>query len=118
MRGMSLRSIFLVPALLVFLMMSCMEDDPKPDNLIPMKEMKKILTDIHYADAYAFQEFRADTIYRAAAGMYLEIFEKYGVDTAAFNSSFNYYVQHPKLMDNMYAAMIDSLNARESRIRE
>ena len=113
---MSLRSMFLIPVLLVFLV-SCMEKDPKPDNLIPVAKMKEILTDMHYADAYAFQEYRADSIYRAAAGMYLDIFEKYGVDTAAFNRSFNYYVEHPKLLDKMYEAMIDSLNAREGRLR-
>lgn len=115
---MSLRPVLMAPALFLFLGASCMEKDPAPDNLIPRGKMKEILTDMHYADAYAFQEFRADSIYRAAAGMYLEIFEKYGVDTAEFNSSFNYYVEHPDVLDKMYQAMIDSLNARESRIRE
>lgn len=102
---------------LLLILSSCMEKDAKPDQLIPVEKMKMILTDIHYADAYAYQEFRADSIYRAAAGMYLEIFEKYNVDTAVFNQSFTYYVQHPELLDKMYEAMIDSLNAREGRLR-
>lgn len=80
--------------------------------------MREILTDMHYADAYAFQEFRGDSIYRSAAGMYLEIFDKYKIDTATFNKSFRYYARHPKLLDKMYQTMIDSLSARESRLRE
>lgn len=96
---------------------SCMDPDPKPDDLIPVGKMKEILIDMHYADAYAFQEFRSDSIYRAAAGMYLDIFEKYQVDTGSFNRSFQYYINHPKVLDRMYAAMIDSLNAREGRMR-
>lgn len=95
-----------------------MEREEKPDHIIPVGKMKEILTDMHYADAYAFQEYRSDSIYRAAAGMYLGIFEKYGVDTAAFNQSFHYYIRHPEILDKMYQAMIDSLSARESRLRE
>src|SRR3546814_953060 len=67
---------------------------------------------------YALQEFRADTIYRAAAGMYLDIFEKYNVDSADFNTSFHYYVLHPVLLDKMYQAMIDSVQARETRLKK
>jgi len=94
-----------------------MEPDRPPENVIPVGKMKEILIDMHYADAYAFQEYRSDSIYRAAAGMYLDIFEKYKVDTASFNASFQYYIEHPKLLDGMYQAMIDTLSARESRLR-
>ncbi|HEY9560307.1 MAG TPA: DUF4296 domain-containing protein [Anseongella sp.] len=107
--------ILVLPALLLF---SCMEREKVPENLIPKEIMKEILTDMHYADAYAFQEFRADTIYRAAAGMYLDIFEKYNVDSADFNTSFHYYVLHPVLLDKMYQAMIDSVQARETRLKK
>lgn len=108
---------FLLSLAALALLASCMDRDPKPKDLIPVKQMQAILIDMHYADAYAYQEYRSDSIYRAAAGMYLDIFRKYNVDTGRFNRSFNYYVQHPRVLDRMYAAMIDTLNAREGRLR-
>lgn len=88
-----------------------------PKNIIPREKMKRILTDIHYADAYAYQEFRGDSVYKAVSGMYLQILEKHRVDTAKFTRSFRFYVNHPGMLDRMYSEMIDSLNSRESRLR-
>jgi hypothetical protein len=45
-------------------------------------------------------------------------FDSLGVADSVFKKSFNYYLDRPKEMEEIYAVLIDSLNLREQRSDE
>lgn len=43
-------------------------------------------------------------------------FEKLGIEDSTFKKSLNYYVEHPADLDEIYGAVIDSLNLMEQKL--
>ncbi len=79
-------------------LVSCKTD--VPDEVIPESTMEKLLYDYHVAQAMA--EIRTDSInyYRY---LYVRgVFDKYGIDEAAFDSSMVWYSANASLLAEMY----------------
>ncbi len=45
------------------------------------------------------------------------LFEDLGITTDQYERSFNYYVDHPNEFEKIYAAVVDSLMAREQKFK-
>jgi hypothetical protein len=44
-----------------------------------------------------------------------KVFDKAGVPDSVFNNSMNYYMDHPKELEQIYTALVDSLNLKEQK---
>jgi hypothetical protein len=101
---------------ILLLLSACVEPEKPPAYLLSKEQMINILTDIHIAEAKVnMMNLRSydsmQVLYRKLEG---DIFKKYQVDTAVYNKSYQYYLENTKEMDEIYAALVDSLTLREN----
>jgi hypothetical protein len=97
-------------------LLSCSEPDNKPERLLSKEQMINILTDIHIAEAKANRsQLRSyDSIQVYYKSLEKDVFKKYGVDTTVYKQSYAYYLEHMEVMDEIYTAVVDTLNMREA----
>ena len=113
-RFLGAHNVFL-PAVVVFVFCSCSKpQETVPAHLLTPDSMVYILVDIHLVEAAAnvtrfndVQSFKAQELYPA-------VFKSHQTDSAAFHSSFNYYLKHPKKLEAIYEKVLDELSKRES----
>ncbi|SDL05882.1 protein of unknown function [Catalinimonas alkaloidigena] len=87
-----------------------------PEGLIDQQTMVDILIDIHLAEARANQlNIPPDSAAWYYRYQQEQILQDYGLDSARFRESYNYYLQNVPLIDEIYGALVDSLSAREAR---
>ena len=79
------------------------------------EDMAAYLIDIHIAEAQV-QNLR---LKKDSAEVVFKIYEDYlleknGITDSLFISSYNYYLQHPKELEEIYAIVVDSISVRSS----
>lgn len=86
-----------------------------PDSVISFDSMVNITCDIHLAEALA-SESRQDSVPKdeRLKVYYGEIFHLYNISSERYKRSYDYYVAHPVLMQEIYAKVTDKLNILES----
>lgn len=102
--------------IIFFLLLSaCVREDQPPQSVLPKNKMVDILVDIHIAEAKAnrIQLRSYDSIQAYYKKLEADVYKKHQVDSVTYRKSFRYYMDHIKQMDEIYAAVVDSLNVRE-----
>ncbi len=116
------KKCFLYLFLLTSTFYACTEDMnedfvSKPNPLLSQEKMISFLIDLHLTEAKMnYLDIRqtdsADWVFRN----YEEyLFEKHKIDAPAYYQSYQYYLAHMKQMENIYAAVVDSLSVISSR---
>ena len=97
---------------------ACSTNDT-PKDLIEQEIMVDIMIDIHLAEA-GIQDLRLrkDSAVKVFAAQEKYIFKKYGVSDSSFLRSYNFYLENPEMMEEMYTAVIDSLSLKQVLLRE
>ena len=82
-----------------------------PKSLLEVPQMVDVLTDFHLAEA-ALSKDNLSVKDREIKRHYFQdvILEEKGVDRTLFFDSYQYYLQHPALIDTIYSHIIDELN--------
>jgi len=88
-----------------------------PPNIIAPDKMKNILYDIHVTDGYISTIAMPDSSKKVAAAYYKGIYKKYGIDSAKYAESMNYYYKHPQDLDKMYKSIAQRL-AKQQKAME
>ncbi len=102
----------------LFIIASCQQKIGTPAGVIPKDKMQGILEDIHYAQI----KINIDHLVPDSAKMmeviyYNRIFRLHHVTAQQFLDSFDYYIQHPDIMDDMYQNMVNELGKNVSTYR-
>ena len=106
--------------LFLFLLLTACTESPKPPpGTLDKDRMINILIDIHIAEARAggaaLRSQDSSTVYyKVLEG---DVFKKHGVDSTTYYRSYRYYMNNIKEMDQIYAAVVDSLSLRENSIK-
>ncbi len=91
-----------------------------PKEIMQPDQMRKVLFDVHVVDGYVSTLPNRDTA-RVIAGVYLKgVYKKYGIDSALYEKSMNYYYTRPDLLKKIYDALekeIETERKKES-VRE
>jgi hypothetical protein len=97
---------------------ACSSNDP-PKDLIEQEIMVDIMIDIHLAEA-GIQDLRLqkDSAEKVFAAQEKFILKKYDVSDSSFIKSYNFYLENPEIMEQMYTAIIDSLSLKQVLLRE
>lgn len=96
---------------------ACVNDRPNvPAELIQPDQMVEILTDIHLVEGNA-QVARS---YTTAGQDFLDssyrlVYAQHGVDMQTFDSSYRFYLRHPKFFERMYEQVIENINHFEQQ---
>ncbi|CAN5849719.1 hypothetical protein BH24BAC1_BH24BAC1_00560 [soil metagenome] len=81
--------------------------------------MATILADLHLAEAQADYQFsNRDTAQMAFNVLEKQIFAKHEVPDSVFKQSYDYYLLYLKEFDQIYAAVVDTLNLRELKAQQ
>ena len=89
-------------------------EDERPDNLIAQDKMVDILTEVHIAESQVSRLSLGSLDSSNIAYKHLEgkIFQKFGVDTAAYRKSYIFYSSHPSDMEAIYKQITERLKQR------
>jgi len=91
-----------------FGIVSCTGDNQAPSDLIQPQEMSNILWDIMRSQTLAYETARKDSSVNEAVetkALSQKIFAIYKIDSAYFNKSYNWYVQHPAILKTIFDSM-------------
>ncbi|AOM78841.1 DUF4296 domain-containing protein [Pedobacter steynii] len=103
---------FLYIVFLFLLISGCKPGIPK--DIIQPDQISSILTDIHIVDGYVSTMPSADSARKVAASFYKGIYKKYGIDSAMYAKSMNYYNRDPRILDGIYTRVVDDLSRQKS----
>ena len=102
--------------MIIFFCISC-GNEQIPEGVIPAKQMPGVLTDMHLADGQLASlpidsaRMRRDVYYDA-------VFQRYGIDSATFKRSVEFYAERPYLMNEFYGTVekkLEALNLAEQQ---
>ena len=101
--------------LLICLAVSCIERPKPPSGTLSQAEMVQILTDIHIAEGKTSRlSFRSQDSSKVMFKKFeQDILNKYHTDTTTYRKSVQFYLENTSYMDEIYQAVLDSLNLRE-----
>lgn len=98
----------------MLLILSCGKDNKPPSPLIQPAQMKGILWDMITAQSLAAEMASKDSVIDVAIQtkkLSKEVFIIHHIDSATFNKSYNWYVQHPDILKTLF----DSLSVQKER---
>nr|WP_262895973.1 DUF4296 domain-containing protein [Hymenobacter rubidus] len=92
------------------------EEAPVPADLLPKEKMIPLLADLHVLEAQVENSRLSPDSARALflVQQKAELWKREITDSA-FHRSFRYYSIHGKDLDEIYGAVIDTLNKREAK---
>lgn len=104
---------------IILLLFACAPEKPKaPSNALTQQQMSDILADMHLADAIASGKIgNVDSSNQVAINYREVIYRKYHTTHEQFSESFNFYKNHPVLMDSIYTEVITKLSNKETEYR-
>ncbi len=102
---------------LLFSGLSCGVKKAPEEQILSQREMVSTLIDVYIAE----QKIQMLSIPRDS-GEFLfrklntKVLEAKNVQDSVLKKSFDYYMAHPKELEQIYSALVDSLNLREQRV--
>ncbi|WP_204356517.1 DUF4296 domain-containing protein [Arcticibacterium luteifluviistationis] len=98
---------------------SCGNEDA-PENLISEDVMVDLVTQTHILEAQVGRMNLNSYDSARVAFQYLEnkLWMEFGVDSAQYNESYEYYAKYPKLFTQIYERVEDKLDAMENEAKE
>lgn len=115
MKGFNISSIvWLVLLGISTVVLSCKEQ--KETGVLSQEEMVRVLTEIYIVeDKVNRLTLGPDTSRQIFNQMREKVAAKTGIPDTLFLKSLDYYTQRPKQMEQIYTALVDSLNLKEQR---
>lgn len=93
---------------------SCKEKTP--EGILSRSEMVDIMEDLYISEEKVnYLALSRDSAAEVATFMEKKVFEKAAINDSLFRKSFDYYMEHPRDMELIYTALVDSLQLREQR---
>ena len=96
--------------------MGCGGKQPRPVGILSAEEMVEMYSEMYLAEEkvnrLALPRDSANKVFKVIEQ---KVFEKNKVADSVFRQSINYYMNHPREMEQIYTAVVDSLNLREQR---
>jgi hypothetical protein len=107
------KSIVAAFAILAF---SCNKVSDRPPGILSHSRMVDVLQEIYITEEkvnrLTLTRDSAERVFDLLEG---KVFEKTGVPDSVFRASLDYYFDHPKEMELIYTAVVDSLQLKEQR---
>lgn len=88
-----------------------------PEGILSKEEMVQVMEELYIAEEKVNHlSLSRDSSKQVATFMQSRVFENAAVDDTLFKRSFDYYMEHPKEMELIYTALVDTLQLREQRV--
>lgn len=91
--------------------------EKRPEDVLSRAEMVQLLEEIYIAEERLnHMALSRDSSRKVAEALTQRIFENAAITDTSFQRSFDYYMEHPKEMELIYTALVDSLQLEEQRV--
>jgi hypothetical protein len=105
----------LILLLTAFIAISC-QVEKRPAGILSKEEYAAFLVEIYLAEARFSQlPVNSDSTMRLFLAYEPELLKKFGIADSTLKSTYAYYVSHPKDLEEVYTAVIDTLSLREQK---
>jgi hypothetical protein len=102
-----------------FLLFGCAEEkkETMPANLLSKEKMVGVLMDVQLAEAaMTMNPYNADLRTLNNSSLPFDVFAKNKITKQQYNESFDYYSQHPELLDEVYASVLENLSKMQAEV--
>jgi hypothetical protein len=104
-----------ITRLLLVLLISCKYE--QPTGILSEKEMVHVLMEIYIdEEKISLAYIPYDSVTRISPLIRQRVLGRLNLSDSVFKASMDYYMAHPKVLDRIYAALIDSLSFREQQL--
>ncbi len=104
--------------LLIFLSTSCQETKKETTGILSKQELTTFLVDVYLAEARIDNLLiTRDSAIKIFIPFEEKLQKKYSLADSTLKKTYQYYLDHPKEMEAVYDAVIDSLSLREQRVK-
>jgi hypothetical protein len=94
----------------------CKSAPPKPAGLLSKDEMVQVLANVYISEEKVTRlNLANDSATLVAAVMRSKALQQSGVSDSTFVKSFDYYMDHPTQLEEIYSVLVDTLQLREQR---
>ena len=115
-RGLKYYAVASVLVMILAGTFSCSKKEKTPEGILGKEEMAKTIQEVLLAEEKVNRlRLSTDSSKKVFTAIRGKIFEKTGVSDSVFNKSMNYYMDHPKELEQIYTALVDSLNLKEQK---
>ncbi len=103
-------------SLFVLILIGCGKKAEKlPEGILTKEEMIPVMVDIELAEsAITIKALHGDSARQYASDYYNFIYYNHNVPKEVFNKSLDYYIAHPKELDEIYTEVITELSKKEA----
>ncbi len=113
----ALRRALLVIVLPGIVVMGCSRAVERPAGILSEQEMVKVLMEIYINEEKVNRlSLRQDSALVVFDRFESKTYQKVGVTDSVFQRSLDYYFGHPRELQAIYSAVVDSLQLREQRV--
>jgi hypothetical protein len=107
---------FVAFVVFIFVMVSC-GPEKTPEGILSEQQMVKVLSEIYIAEDKAGRMgITRDSVVKIFPQFEAKVFKEEGLSDSVFRKSMEYYKANPKKLENIYAALVDSLSLRAQRM--
>ena len=104
----------------VFTLLGCNNDSTlseRPPRLLSKQQMVSFLIDLHLAEAKMnyIEVGKTDSLERIFRNYEKHLMNRHGFTDSVYLQSYEYYLDHMELMDEIYSDVVDSLSVMNSR---
>jgi hypothetical protein len=105
----------LILFLAAFIATSC-EKETRPAGVLSKEQYASFLVEVYLTEARFSQlPVNADSTMRLYLAHEPELLKKFGMADSTLKNTYAYYVNHPKQLEEVYTAVIDTLSLREQK---
>jgi hypothetical protein len=92
--------------------------DSKPALVLPREKLTALIIEMYLAEAKMdATSFSRDSTIKFFIPQEKKLLQKLGITDSTLKITYDYYLQHPKEFEEVYDAVIDSLNLQEQKIK-
>lgn len=98
-------------------LIACKED--RPEGILDKGTMTSIIIDVYIGEGkVSALNVKRDSSLIVFDAYEKLIYNKYDVEKEAYKKSLSYYYNNPEQLDEIYEAVMDSLNVKEQKLKE
>jgi hypothetical protein len=91
-------------------------EEKRPEGILTEQEMVSVMEELYIAEEKINHlALASDSSKKVFGSIQSKIFEAAAVNDSVFKRSFDYYMEHPRQLETIYTALVDTLQLREQR---
>lgn len=108
-----------VSVVICLLLVACAEEKKEgiPSTILTKQKMAAVMLDMHLLEAaMSLNTYRPDIITKGDPAIAFDVFDKHKITKAQYNESFEYYAQHPELLNEVYQLVLENLSKMQAEV--